>query len=76
VWHTEGEHDADTLAGLGLLAATTHQLDPADWLDHLRGRDVVLVPDHDSAGANYLHEKAEELLPVVPIAMDRVCLES
>lgn len=51
----EGEKDVVTLHKLGLLATTSGSAQSwrnefAQWL---RGRDVVVIPDHDSAGAKY-----------------------
>jgi len=80
VWITEGEKDADRLAGEGLVA-TTCPMGAGKWGkvedDALRGRAVVILPDHDAAGqkhadqvANALHPKAASVrvlhLPDLP----------
>jgi len=56
VFVTEGEKAADSARGLGLTATTScHGAGSArksDW-SPLAGKNVVLLPDHDSAGAGY-----------------------
>ena len=59
----EGESCADALAALGLLATTSGGSDSAgraDW-QPLAGRDVLIWPDADEAGARYAAEVAERL---------------
>lgn len=63
VFVAEGESCADALAGLGLVATTSGGADSAgraDWRP-LAGRDVLLWPDSDDAGARYGAEVAERL---------------
>jgi hypothetical protein len=54
VFITEGERDADTLAGLGLLA-TTNPGGAGKWRqahsERLAGRPVIVLPDNDRIGA-------------------------
>lgn len=51
----EGEKDCETLKRLGLLATTSGgaQSWRNEFADWFKGRDVVVIPDHDSAGASY-----------------------
>jgi RecA-family ATPase len=59
----EGESCADALAALGLLATTSGGADSAgraDW-GPLAGRDVLIWPDADEAGARYGAAVAERL---------------
>ena len=62
VFITEGEKDADNVAALGLCATSS---DGGTWkpdlVEPLRGRDVVVVPDHDKAGAHRAWEVANAL---------------
>src|SRR5581483_3652965 len=64
VFITEGEKDADNLARLGLLA-TTNAGGANSWRDEyaetLRGRHVVILPDHDDAGRKYAAHVAQSL---------------
>lgn len=56
VYVTEGEKATDAACSLGLPATTSfggsQAANKADWTP-LAGRDVVLLPDHDAAGAKY-----------------------
>jgi Protein of unknown function (DUF3631) len=55
-WITEGEKDADRLAGLGLIATTNPGGAgkwPAGFARYFTGRDVVILPDNDSAGRDH-----------------------
>lgn len=56
VYLVEGEKCADALAALGLIATTSPNgcqgVSAADWTP-LRGRQVVLWPDNDTAGETY-----------------------
>jgi hypothetical protein len=65
VYVCEGEKAADTVRALGLAATTSaHGAKSAgktDWTP-LRGKEVVLVPDFDEAGAGYAVEVAGILL--------------
>lgn len=60
----EGEKDADRVAELGY-TATTAPMGAKYWRDSfseaLRGRNVVLVPDNDAAGASHLETVAGAL---------------
>jgi hypothetical protein len=57
VYVAEGEKDADTLAGLGLVATTMPCGTRMGWLDsytpHLAGRHVVIFPDADGPGRRH-----------------------
>lgn len=59
----EGESCADALAGLGLLATTSGGADSADRADWrpLAGREVLIWPDNDDAGARYGAAVADRL---------------
>ena len=65
VYVTEGEKDADRLAGAGLLATTAAQ-GAGKWSqehsDQLRGRSVVILPDGDTDGDKHL----ETILSTLP----------
>src|SRR5690606_10396326 len=53
VWIAEGENCADALAKAGKVVTTSggaSSADGADWTP-LRGRSVILWPDHDGPGA-------------------------
>jgi len=56
VFVTEGEKDADALGALDLVA-TTNPGGAGKWQreygEHLRGRDVVVLPDNDDARRNH-----------------------
>lgn len=55
----EGEKDADTLHGLGLVA-TTNPMGAKKWLpqysESLKGKDVVLIPDNDNEGREHMSQ--------------------
>ena len=62
VFIVEGEKDADRLAGLGLIATCNaggackpgqQSKLPSSFGSHFVGRDVVVVPDNDAAGAEH-----------------------
>ena len=64
VFVTEGEKDADRLHSLGLLATTN----PggagkwrADYNEHFKGRDVVVLPDNDDPGRAHADKVAAQL---------------
>ena len=71
-WLVEGERDADTLAGAGLVA-TCNPMGALKWRpeysETLRGRNVVIIPDEDpvdaslgwAAGLTHALEVAEQL---------------
>ncbi|QOV89366.1 DUF3987 domain-containing protein [Humisphaera borealis] len=75
VYVTEGEKAADSAAGLGLLVATSaggaQAAGKSDWTP-LAGRDVVIVPDADKAGAKYAAEVSAILVKLSPPARVRV----
>ena len=75
VYITEGEKCADTLAGLGLLATTSSHgsksAGKADWTP-LAGREIVILPDHDAAGAQYAADVTGLLAKLTPSATVRV----
>jgi hypothetical protein len=60
----EGEKDALTLVKHGFIATTSAQ-GASNWhktdSSALTGRHVVIVPDHDAAGAGYEREAAQDL---------------
>lgn len=70
VWVTEGEKDADRLAGLGLTATTNHQgaqSTDATWpkfLSQFRGRQIFILPDNDASGRIHARKVAAYLLPI------------
>ncbi len=61
VFVVEGEKDADRLHNLGLVA-TTNAGGAGKWrseyTDHLRDRDVVVLPDNDDAGRKHAEQVA------------------
>lgn len=66
VFVTAGEKDADTLAGLGLMATTNVCGEHAAWLESyseaLAGRHVAVVEDPDPTGRRHADEVAGSLL--------------
>ena len=64
VWLTEGEKDADTAAGLGLVATTNAQGAqhfPDQLIGDLQGRSVAIVVDRDAAGYQRATRLVEQL---------------
>jgi hypothetical protein len=61
-FYTEGEKDADRLASLGLLATTVagQQWSP-EAAKALKGRDVVILGDHDVAGRDNVTKAVDAL---------------
>lgn len=61
----EGEKDADTAVGLGFCATTAPMGAASTWRpefsEHLRGKNVVLIPDNDSAGREHMQKVAKSL---------------
>jgi AAA domain/CHC2 zinc finger/Homeodomain-like domain len=53
----EGEKDVNNLAKLGI-TATTSPMGAGKWLDsynkHLKGKDIVLIPDNDNQGREHM----------------------
>lgn len=73
VWVVEGEACADALAKAGRVATTSgsaSSADAADW-SPLRGRSVILWPDHDAAGAAYADD-VEARLRALGCTVERV----
>jgi hypothetical protein len=64
VFICEGEKDADLLRSLGLIA-TTNVGGAGKWRPEysasLRGRQIVVLPDNDRAGADHARQVAESL---------------
>ncbi len=75
VYVCEGEKAADAAAGLGLLATTSphgsNSVSKADWTA-LANREVVILPDHDDAGAKYARDVAGILAKLTPAATVRM----
>ena len=75
VFVTEGEKCADALVGLNLLATTSsHGAKSAkgsDWTP-LAGRNIVLLPDNDEAGASYVRDVGLILAGLTPPASVQV----
>lgn len=67
VFIPEGEKDADNLAAAGLVA-TCNAGGAGKWADALTpfftGRDVVILPDNDTAGATHRDLLIKKLVPV------------
>ena len=67
VYIVEGEKDADRLWSLGI-PATTNPGGAGKWRDEysesLRGKRVVIIPDHDDVGENHAQAVARSLLLV------------
>jgi len=70
VFVVEGEKDADRLARLGLVATTSSggagkwpPADDAAFHEPLRGRPLIVVPDHDPAGERHGWAVVEAVLP-------------
>ena len=60
LWWCEGERDADTLQALGLAAFTFGSAsDVPPCADLLRGRDLIVLGDHDEAGEKGIVRKVE-----------------
>lgn len=64
VFICEGEKDADALRNIGLIATTSPQ-GAGKWRDeyseHLQGREVVILPDNDTAGRKHADDVARSL---------------
>lgn len=67
VFILEGEKDVDRLAGLGLVG-TCNAGGAGKWhleyAEHLRGRQVVILPDNDTAGRKHADQVAASLQDV------------
>jgi putative DNA primase/helicase len=70
VFVVEGERDVETLRDYGFVATTNAGGAKAPWLpqftDVLRGREVILIPDRDTAGYARVKRIARALLHQVP----------
>lgn len=68
VFVTEGEKDADTIASMGLVG-TTNCGGSEKWLPEysafFRGKEIVLLPDNDTAGEKHLEKLQSALGKVV-----------
>ncbi|MFC1475816.1 phage/plasmid primase, P4 family [Candidatus Zixiibacteriota bacterium] len=68
VWITEGEKDTGRLVREGLVA-TTNPGGVGKWRSEynqcLRGREIVILPDNDEAGARHAHTVARSLSSTV-----------
>ena len=63
IWIPEGEKKADRLRALGLTATCNPEGAGKaryfrGWLDHLRGRPVIVLPDNDEVGRKHAEEVA------------------
>lgn len=60
----EGEKDVEALKALGFVA-TTNAMGAGCWKDsyskHLKGKNVVLIPDNDDEGRKHMHHVAQSL---------------
>jgi CHC2 zinc finger/AAA domain/Toprim domain len=60
----EGEKDVETLKTLGFVA-TTNAMGAGCWKDsynkHLKGKDIVLIPDNDEEGRKHMQNVAQSL---------------
>jgi len=64
VFLVEGEKDVETLRALGLRPATTSggsQSWRQEFAQHFMNLDVVLIPDNDAAGNNYVRDVHKSL---------------
>jgi putative DNA primase/helicase len=64
VFITEGEKDADALAGLSFVASTNSEGAgkwSADLNSYFRGRSVIILPDNDLPGLKHAQEVARNL---------------
>ncbi len=72
---TEGEKCADVLRALGLIATTSaggaKAARKTDWTP-LAGKEVVLLPDNDDAGARYAEDVASILTTLTPAAAVKI----
>lgn len=75
VYLTEGEKCADVLRALGLNATTSaggaKAARKTDWTP-LAGKEVVLMPDNDDAGARYADDVASILTTLTPAAAVKI----
>lgn len=75
VYVCEGEKCADAARSIGLPAVTSGSADSAgnaDWRP-LAGRDCIILPDADAAGARYATAVAVRLIALDPPARVRIC---
>jgi hypothetical protein len=68
VFVCEGEKDVDALHAAGLTATTLAGGTSASWTEsivcHFRGRSVILLPDNDDPGREYMQRVGRALRPV------------
>ena len=75
VFITEGEKAADAALSIGLTATTSahgsKSADKTDWTP-LAGKECVILPDNDEAGAKYAQDVVASLTGLTPAAKVRV----
>lgn len=75
VYVTEGEKAADAVVSLGLVATTSphgsRAAGSADW-SPLAGKECIILPDNDKAGAKYAAEVAAALARLTPATKVKV----
>lgn len=64
IYYPEGEKDADNLTKLGFIATTKHSTSGGigQFIDDLRGREIIILEDNDQAGKDRTETDAPELL--------------
>lgn len=63
----EGEKDVETLELLGYVATTSGPVDSwkSEFAEYFRDAQVILIPDNDKVGREFMAQVAKDLLPVV-----------
>lgn len=78
VFVVAGEKDCDNLGRIGILATTNVCGERSPWLDEysqtLRGREVIVIEDRDSAGKQHAHEVVGSLLAAGAKSLRRAAL--
>ena len=68
VYWVEGEKDVEALSKLDLVATTSHggtnNFKP-EYADYLTGKQVIIIPDNDSAGYEYAKQVSHSLISKV-----------
>ena len=68
VYIVEGEKDVENLVRFGLVATTNphgaNEPDLRPYVDQLKGKDIVIIPDQDKAGLELARRWTELLFPV------------
>jgi len=68
VYIVEGEKDVENLVRFGLVATTNphgaNEPDLRPYVEHLKGKDIVIIPDQDKAGLELARRWTELLFPV------------